>query len=107
MKGEFSVGGASMKLCFRFVAKLSTKIQNETQFRINFIVRINIAKFQQFFKTVFSRPLNPNSRHLHPTLIIVSVIEVQLHICLLIILNSMHFSQNITVLCQLLQALCL
>ena len=46
-----------MKLCFRFVAKLSTKMQNETQFLINFIVKINIKKFQQFFKTDFSTPL--------------------------------------------------
>ena len=55
-----------MKLCFRFVAKLSTKMQNETQFLINFIVKINIKKFQQFFKTDFSTPLTqilrgPNS----------------------------------------------
>ena len=46
-----------MKLCFRFVAKLSTKMQNETQFLINTTVKINIKKFQQFFKIDFSRPL--------------------------------------------------
>ena len=46
-----------MQLCFSFVAKLSTKMQNETQFLINFIVKINIKKFQQFFKTDFSTPL--------------------------------------------------
>ena len=46
-----------MKLCFRFVAKLSMKMQNETQFLINTIVKINIKKFQQFFKIDFSRPL--------------------------------------------------
>ena len=46
-----------MQLCFSFVAKLSTKMQNETQFLMNTIVKINIKKFQQFFKIDFSRPL--------------------------------------------------
>jgi hypothetical protein len=62
VKGEFLGGGASMKLCFRFVAKLSTKMQNETQFLINTIVKINIKKFQQFFKIDFSRPLRSTSQ---------------------------------------------
>jgi hypothetical protein len=46
-----------MKLYFHFVAKLSMKIQNETQFLINTIVKINIKKFQQFLEIDFSRPL--------------------------------------------------
>ena len=54
-----------MKLCFRFVAKLSTKMQNETQFLINFIVKINIKKFQQFFKIDFSRPLKGQTGRVH------------------------------------------
>ena len=47
-----------MKFCFHFVVKLSTKMQNETQFLINAVVKINIEKFQQFFKIDFSRPLS-------------------------------------------------
>ena len=58
VKGEFGGRGASMKLCFSFVAKLSTKMQNETQFLMNTVVKINTKKFQQFLKIDFSGPLN-------------------------------------------------
>ena len=54
-----------MKLCFRFVAKLSTNIQNETQFLMNTIVKINRKKFQQFFKIDFIRPLRTPSYKSH------------------------------------------